>query len=564
MFKGHTHVSRKTTPQSSPLIGEKQVLMRSGGYGFEVDDWEKLRRFLILGTEGGTYYASEKELTVNQCEAVIRLLQGAEGKKVVDLVVEISESGRAPKNDPALFVLALCAKLGGGKDDKLGIREHAYKALPKVARIGTHLFHFMAYATAIANTKCGSGFKRAIAHWYLDKSPRELATQVIKYQSRDGWSHRDVLRLGRPKAEGLHQSVLRYAVKGRENGLTNIVDVPAELHSIWAWEKAKTLGVGDTKEIVELIHNFNLPHECVPNDFKDNREVWAALSAKMGPTAMLRNLNKMTSVGLLSNTNSETNHIVKKLTDLTALKIARVHPMAILTALKVYESGHGVKGNLTWSPVRKIVDALSDAFYISFGAVRPTGKRLCLALDVSGSMGSNVAGSNVLSCREAAAAMALITANVEKDYEIVGYTAAGGNPLKSDGRRGYSGMSEGISTLSISPKQRLDDVVRYLDSLPMGSTDCALPFLWATKNELTFDAFISYTDNESWAGKIHVKEAIREHRNRMNVPAKAVFAAFAVSEYSVADPDDAGQMNVVGLDAATPIIISDFVSGRHL
>ena len=43
------------TPQSAPLAG--QVANSARGYAWAVDDWSRLRRFLVLGSEGGSYYA---------------------------------------------------------------------------------------------------------------------------------------------------------------------------------------------------------------------------------------------------------------------------------------------------------------------------------------------------------------------------------------------------------------------------------------------------------------------------------------------------------------------------
>lgn len=50
---------------------------------------------------------------------------------------------------------------------------------------------------------------------------------------------------------------------------------------------------------------------------------------------------------------------------------------------------------------------LSPFLYMQF--VEPTGKRFLLALDVSGSMTCPVMGSRVISCRDASAAMAMVT-----------------------------------------------------------------------------------------------------------------------------------------------------------
>jgi len=554
MQKFTKHFSTKTTPQSQPLPTAEtpQVKNRAGGYVWSVDEWTRLDRFLILGTEGGTYYVSEKKLTQSAAKAVQHCIK-TDGLRTVNRIVEISYAGRAHRNDAALFALAMAAKLG---DEPT--RAAAYKALPQVARIGTHLFHFMEYVKGFGGLG-GNGFKRALQRWYMEKPAEKLAYQAVKYQSRDGWSHKDVLRLAKPAgAGGDHQTILAWITKGVQNGIVDVAEVPEAVRIIWAFEKAKVCE--DLKEMVRLIVDHKLPHECVPNEWKSKAEIWDALLQNMPVGAMLRNLNKLTVVGLLDNMSDATRKVVDTLTDPARLKKARVHPMAVLIALKTYQQGRGFKGSMTWNPVRKVVDALDKGFYAAFGAVEPSGKRLMLALDVSGSMTAPVSGCPMLSCREAAAAMALVTANVEDRYEIVGFHS-GGQGAWTTGERGY-GWQQGISPLDISPRQRLDDVVRSIANLPFGATDCALPMRYALSvMGLEIDAFCIYTDNESWSGSVHPDQALNQYRQKRGIPAKLVACAMTADRYSVANPDDAGQMDVIGFDANTPNVISDFVKG---
>jgi 60 kDa SS-A/Ro ribonucleoprotein len=152
----------------------------------------QLDRFLVLGSEDGTYYITPQKLTVDNANAVIRCLD-EDGVRVVNRVVEISENGRAPKNDPALFVLAMAAGLGDN-----ATRKAALAALPQVARIGTHLFHFMAFVEGFRGW--GRALRRGVGEWYTGMDAERLAYQAVKYQQRDGWSHRDALRLAHPKA----------------------------------------------------------------------------------------------------------------------------------------------------------------------------------------------------------------------------------------------------------------------------------------------------------------------------------------------------------------------------
>ena len=169
----------------------------AGGYGFEASIWTRLDRFLILGTEADTYYSTARELTRENANSTLRCI-AEDGPRVVARVVEISESGRAPKNDPALFVLAMCSKHPDSKT-----RAAAFLALPRVARMSTHLFHFVEYMKALGGG-WGTGTTRAFKNWYLDKTDEQLVYQAIKYQTRDGWAHRDLLRKSHPVPRTSH------------------------------------------------------------------------------------------------------------------------------------------------------------------------------------------------------------------------------------------------------------------------------------------------------------------------------------------------------------------------
>jgi 60 kDa SS-A/Ro ribonucleoprotein len=211
--------------------------------------------------------------------------------------------------------------------------------------------------------------------------------------------------------------------------------------------------------------------------------------------------------------------------------------------------------------VREIVDALDAAFYTAFGNVEPAGKRLLLALDVSGSMtGGSVAGVPGLSPRDASAALALVTAATESQYEVVGFFAGKGG-FKKRGRQVWSGYTDGLTPLAISPRQRLDDAVKTVSDLPFGGTDCALPMLYAQARTREIDTFVIYTDSETWAGDIHPAQALRDYRHASGIDARLVVVGMVSNGFSIADPADQGMLDVVGFDTATPQLISDFARG---
>lgn len=540
------HYKTKETPQTEPIPGKKMVKDSAGGYAFPVDDWGRLDRFLILGTEGGTYYIKEQKLTVDSAEAVRRCLE-VNGPEVVSRTLEVSDKGRAPKNDPALFVLAMCAGLGNEET-----RAMALAALPKVARIGTHLFKFAEYVKGFRGW--GRGLRNAVRHWYQDKKVEKLAYQVAKYQQREGWSHRDLLRLSHPQTdEPIRNALYKWIVSGeleqpdREKWVKGLMGSTIQAHYpldiIYGMETARK--AEHVNEIVNLIKLYDLPRECVPTDWLTHKDVWEALLEKMPMTAMIRNLGNMGKVGLLEQGSwGIVDEIAGRITDEERLKKARIHPISVLAAMRIYAEGRGYLGKGDWDSVPLIVDALNEAFYKAFDNVEPTGKRLVIGLDVSSSMDwGGINGMPYLTPRDGACAMAMVTFRIEEQCAIMAF-------------------AHKLRRLKITPSARLDHVIRDCRELPFGGTDCALPITWALEKGIKADAFVVYTDNETWAGRIHPAQALEKYRRKMDIPAKLVVVGMASNEFSIADPSDGGMMDVVGFDTAAPMVIANFIADR--
>ena len=506
----------------------------AGGFTFVIDDMARLRRFLVLGSTGGTYYAGERELTKENADVVLDLAR-TRGTEVVAEIVAISTAGRAPKQNPAIFTLAAVSALGD-----VEARKAAHDALPLVARTGTHLFLFARYVEQFRGW--GRGLRRAVAGWYTSKAADDLAYQVAKYQQREGWSHRDLLRLAHPAAPtDAHRAVFDFAC-GRDE---------------WADQRPRLLeGFQKARTAVSplatawLIEEYGLSWEMVQSEHLNSPEVWMRLIVQgMPQTALMRQLPRLTRLGLLTGANGR--KVAEQLADPERLRKARVHPVNVLVALRTYSSGVSVRGESTWTPVSMITDALDAAFYAAFQFVEPAGKRTRIGLDVSGSMSAPVSGLP-LSCREAATAMAMVTVASEPEVDVVGFTGSGG----WDWRRNSS-----LTALDISPRRRLDDAIRSVSNLPFGGTDCALPITDALAKGLEYDTFLCYTDNETWSGAIHPHQALRQYRKQTGIDAKLVVIGMTATDFSIADPSDKGMLDVAGFDSATPNLISDFSRG---
>lgn len=531
------HFNTVATSQKQPIFGKETSMAKNnaGGYSFTVDKWVRLRRFLILGSEKGTYYATEQALTIESAKNVIECIK-EDGLKVVNEVVEISQAGRAAKNDPALFVLALCSSPNFA-DEKT--RSFALENLSKVARTGTHVFSFVRNAKSVRGF--GRSLRKGLASVYLNKNCESLARLVTKYKQREGMSQRDVLRLCHPKsADPVRNAILKYVVSG---SMPEIEDAEAKnsvaIRYLQAVEELKN---ANEKRIVELVREFELPEEVIPTD-KRTPKVLEALIDVAGLTWLIRNLGNLTKDGVLVEGKFDIiNKVVERITNQEALVKAKVHPVNILNALVVYKSGKN--RHSTWTPVSKVLDALDKAFYLAFKNVSPTGKRFCLGLDVSGSMsGTNVVGIDNLTAREACGAMALVTKAVEENVLTVAFDT-------------------NLYNMDISSKHRLDDVVKTLARTGGGGTDCALPILFCTMNNIPIDVFVIYTDSQSWYGSMHPLQAIQQYRKKTGIPAKLVTVAMATNRFSIGDSEDSGMMELVGFDTMTPKLLELFANNE--
>lgn len=551
MKKYLTNVQTQHTPQNQPMPGTTQERNSAGGYVWAIDRWDHLRRFLILGSEGGSYYVGEKALTVENANNVLQCIR-EDGLRAVREIVTVSDAGRAPKNDPAIFALALAASAG---DD--ATRRAALDAVPSVCRTGTHLFSF---AEAIQTMRgWGRGLRRSIGQWYTAKDARQVAYQVVKYRQRNGWTHTDTLRLAHPTPPtDVHGLVFNWVTQ-RDDAAAWAQTLAAPDNEaqafIWAFEQVQKAERLET--VMELISRYDLPREALPTQWLKEAVVWEKLLEKMPMAAMIRNLGNMTKCGLIAPGSDAERFVAGQLMDAERLRQARVHPVSVLSALRVYALGYPLKGKANrwgyftprdseaeWTPSNRVMDALDAAFDLAFQHIEPANKRFMLALDVSGSMSVGmIAGVPGLTPRDGSAAMAMVTARTEKDYSVISF-------------------QDKIVPLNISARMRLDDVVRATSGLPFGATDCAQPMLYALEHKIAVDTFVVYTDSETWQGAVHPAEALRDYRQKIGLDSRLVVVGMVSNGFTIADPNDAGMLDVVGFDAAAPGLIADFARGE--
>lgn len=502
-------------PASSSLPGRTMIANEAGGFTFEVTPSEMFRRFLILGTESGTYYASEQKLTLDAVTNVIAYIK-SNSAEALNTVADVIFKRRAPKSDPAIFALALIATYA----DKERQRQ-LYEYLPDLLTTGTHLFQFVDAVNGMRGW--GRGLRRAVANWYLGISPDKLAYQLVKYRQRNGWTHKDVIRLCHPKSDvGATRALLQYAVG---KGLAE--ELPPLVAAFEAAQKEKS---------VALIKEYRLDREMLPTEYLNDKKVWEAMLPHMKDTALVRNLATMTAKEVMKSAFDDSTQVVIE-------KISRVklHPVNMFIALRTYNRGKGIRGSQVWTPLPKVVDALERNYMASLVTTEGSGKRVLYAQDISGSMASAVLGSVDMPAVEVAAGVMHALNAMEKRIELCVFNTEA-SPAK---------IQEGASVLAIASQMR---------NMLGGGTDLSSPIQYAMDRKLVVDAFVVATDNEGWAGG-HLSQKLAQYRQKYNANAKLVLISLTATKNTVRDPLDGNSIEIVGFDNSVPELVTSFIKG---
>lgn len=497
--------------------------------------WDRLDRFLILGVDGGTYYAREFDHARANIDNLAQCVR-ANGLHVVARIASIAAERRAIRQTPGIFALAYCAA-----SDKIGTRRAAYASLSKVCATASHLFEFMKFYKLLGG-KYPRSFRSALQRWYTEKSPEDLAYQVVKYKQRHGWTHRDVLRLAHvdPKKFPQHAEALQFAVDE-----STVVSVSFNEDGAGEVQPSSTIAILNQfatlrqsaafpQAVAELLGASDLPREAVERvDTKllNDARIWEALLPKIPAIALIRNLGKMHAVGLASKASSAEAEIVRR------LQYAKLHPFALFLAWKTYTSGGGFRGKLNWTPTPAISSSLIAATERAFTQVPKTNLRMLFGIDISGSMASPIANTNI-TCAEGALALAKVL-SVQAEF----CTAFGFNTR--------------YTPIDLNPS--LEGILKCPRHWVGGATDCSLPMTIAMQRRLPVDVFVVLTDNETNSNAIAPADALRKYRETMQIDAKLVVVAMTAGEISIADPNDPCMLDCVGFDSALPEVIQSFI-----
>ena len=583
----------------------------NASFVYELSLKNYILRMLILGSRENKYKQTTKDLSAEDVQYINVQIQQGHGKEICAILKEVYESSRASKQDTTMQLNAILCRAA---DE--AVRQEAL-SLIKQFRTISHLyswknFHASTVDAATGNKSKGFGraVKRQLNAWalaYADK-PKDLAYQITKYMTREGWSFKNILqcthlctktgddrllpaaaaatatapktskKTGKGKANDLPAKeidlVLRYAVNGFaamaelaknsgldkiENGVYVYLKAVSEAKHFTETEENKT-------ELIESIYKHRLAREQVPTWALADTDVLLALlvnkkktQVTMPLTALLRNLGSLSSHQAL-NDPEDLKLVREHLLNPSTIEKSRIHPVTVLLAWFNYRNGQGLRGKTFWRSDSSLVKTLEEMFYLSFKNVEPTDQSICFLIDGSGSMTSPSLCEGVTNA-EAAALLAMIFARSETKKDTVPnhafYIFTASKIVNGRSTTGLTDVSDAIHA-----EASLDQVLQAVQRSDWGSTDISSGILQALQFKRKYGAFIVITDNDVNSG-IKPSEALQQYRAGMKLPnTKLAVIATQSSNITIADPADPLMLDMCGFDSHGPKILQEFISGR--
>ena len=584
-YLSNTTTNPADVPVSRPLPNRPEMVRNTdgGGFVFQLDQWAILRRFLINGAEGNTFYETPKDVTMRNMNIVAKCAQTDFARTLAEIVyvsygTDADQRSLGPDNKPCVAALTLCL-LG------LGYSEHpsAFYALERVVRRLPDLYYmvdllrdvkgvFTTHQNREMHYRASKTIVRLIRQllvsWATNQENgyNKLERQVVQYGSRvvskggTSWSLGQLLSEYHPTSTDPDvNAVFSYATwkDSRAEALPDVsvvttvdrqqYDVLWEVAFpfLWAYEQLRA----ETRKarVLNLIHDAKLPWEAVPDQWRDDVDVWMTLLPHMKLGALTRHLAELSRKHVIGAGFPGQSLVLAKLVDDREIKASRLHPLNWVKSWYFYKSGrrltrfHNVQ---IWNPDGRILEAMQAGFYKTFATVEPTGRARRLCIDCSASMTwTNLGNVPGFDPRTASAVLAMVA-------------------LKTDPGTSVIGFSSGAIPIDINPAMSLEEVKQRIARVLAAGTNISAAIEDARLHNQRFGSFEIYTDNEVNGGG-HPSAVIQRYREWSGDPNVALIVnAMTSVNFSIADPRDPRMADFPGMGSNTPTLIANFVAGR--
>jgi 60 kDa SS-A/Ro ribonucleoprotein len=476
---------KTSTATTSPRTGIKisatyrkaTKLNKEGFPAFERSIEEDTMCVLMTNTLSNTFYVSEQELAKETVDVLTKMAE--KDPEFLAKALVFARNQGLMRLAPIVGLVVLSAF------DKSEKKTAFRKVFHHVVKTPDDLREFVAICRSKAVRQGLGGEARDATKRWLQHMTEYHA---VKYGSAnsEGITLRDIIRMAHPRpVNDKQRELFGWVVKG----WNDIGSEPSPTNpQVWAFEKLKR--TENEAEIVSLIEKYRLTWEVVvPSVKKMTPAIWRALLKDMPYMALLRNLNTLERHGVFkSDAKTVVNEVATRLADPEQVRRSKQLPFRFFNAFKSFTGNQAVR------------DALVEALEQSFVSVPELAGRVCIANDISGSMGSRVSDKGETRYCDIAGLLGAALFKKCDDVVLLPFDSS-------------------VYQINVSRKSTIMDIAEKV-GLAKGGTDLSAPVneLLYSKNKV--DVFIGITDNMDWAGEGFLT-AWERYKKLVNPNAKA-------------------------------------------
>jgi 60 kDa SS-A/Ro ribonucleoprotein len=411
----------------------------AGGFAYVRTPKSALALYAATGCINGTFYASAD----TQLEMVLKLCAEVEPRFVAQTAIYARQRAHM-KDMPALLLATL----------SLRDREIFAAAFPRVVDNGRMLRNVVQILRSgrVGRKSLGSLPKRLVREWLQNVSVDQIVNAAIGNDP----SLADVIRMVHPKPADAEREALYAWVIGKHHDRSKL---PEKIRAYEAFKR------DPGRSLPELPFQYYTSLPLAQSH-------WKALATHASWQSLRQNLNHFARHGVFDDA-YVLRKVVAKLSDVEAIRRARVFPYQLLTAFQA-----------TSKLPNAIGAALQDAMEIATRNVPALSGEVVVAVDVSGSMASAVTGyrkgaTTTTRCVDVAALIAACIQRSHPDARVL--------PFDTD-----------VRELRLNPRDSVTTQARQLAALCGGGTSVSAPLAHLNRTRAKVDLLVLVSDNESW------------------------------------------------------------------
>ncbi|KAL6264921.1 hypothetical protein P5V15_005015 [Pogonomyrmex californicus] len=533
----------------------------------------RLLRYLYIGKEYPNYqpgyWFAHDYFIVRNVRSIEELAEEKEKELVpLELITKAFEGKLITHPEALVFALAVCCR----QNKSEVLRQAAYKSVKTICASTPNFILFVKFASKLCRENelnfvtqgWGQGLRKAINNWYLSKEPLDFVKCVMRYRSRYGWKHKDILKLAHPLGNSpASKIILKYIIHGmektkaelEENHLTEDSDIKLILKYIENVESFKHCE--DECQAASMLEMYELSLDHVPGHLLRSKEIWNSLISSMDVIMLLNNLQRIHNLGFLVSDEPAVEKVKDQLTNEENIVCSEVHPALVFITLKNYQcSGKSLtyekrkvrelaKKTLPppYKPNDKIIDALNTAFLLSFKNVQSTNLRYLVTISTHKNMEGRTWQNGNMTGIETASLIIMLLLRSEENVDVVTFE------------------NNEITKLEVNKTNSFEDILKVLKAIPLERTiNMNKPILWAKKQSEKYDVLINVID-QIYPKYIECQENLISYKTELKIPHARLITCALCCSSPYRKFYDRYFLTINGFDATVPKVIQAFVQG---